>query len=117
MTRVLVTTNPTLPCWPVFGMLSRPSLVSDSGNASHLSVGSNFCGAQGVRQPWNSRSDFAFLKQRELFPEEQMLGSDCIVLGKNNRINVNNSTFYKSSQPLPTKLGSIYCAAQISGEF
>jgi hypothetical protein len=31
---------------------------------------------------------------------------------RNNRINVNNSKFYKSSQPLPTKLGSNYCGAQ-----
>jgi hypothetical protein len=32
---------------------------------------------------------------------------------RNNGINVNDSTFYKISLPLPTKLGSNYCGAQV----
>src|SRR5689334_15274956 len=59
-----------------------------------------------------SRLDLAFLKQCELFAKKQILGNDCSVGERNNRINVNNPKFYKSSQPLPTKLGSNYCGAQ-----
>jgi hypothetical protein len=49
-----------------------------------------------------SRLHFAFLKQSELLAKEQVLGNDGGMGETNNRMGVNNPTFYKSLQILPT---------------